>query len=152
MAFVNYYNYINKIGDYEVKISEDIKDTIHKNINEIANIIYNNANNKAEFHYSIQRYLCGMSIEYKLKSSKEYQMICGKLQGRIDVVWENNDNTIVCVIEIDSCRRLKSIRKLKSINAVNKIWIVYTENIEDLMEIHDKEKEIYVINLGKLIF
>ena len=149
MAFIYYYKHINKISDYEVKIFDSIKCTIHKNINEVADIISKHAGNKTKFHDSLQKYLCGMSMEYKFESSIEHIIINGKMKGRIDVVWKDGDN-IICAIEIDSSRRVKSVKKLKSVNAINKIWIVYVEEIDGFMEFNDEEKEIYVINLGNL--
>ena len=105
--------------------------------------------NKLNKHNKIQREICKLSKKYGFNGEIEY--VCNyipsgkkdKREGRIDVVWKN-DNKVILAIEIDSSPRSKSVIKLNN-TSCDKIWLYYGNNnnkLELIVNEFDKDKKI----------
>jgi len=133
-------------------IIKNIKMELVDYINDHINIVYKSI----YLHNGLQRHIAAMARRFGFKSIMEYKttnenMYC----KRIDVVWLDKSKDIVYAIEIDSSLKKGSIKKLNNINAKNKIWILYCNDVynysfDNLMSEYNKNKEINIIYLGAL--
>ena len=132
-------------------------------INEIKIELYNyinshinNISRPIDFHYYLQMHIAALARMYGYRSIIEYHIPKGNTFSKfIDVVWVDKYKNIAVAIEIDSCLRTKSIKKLYNINAENKIWVLYCNNLytyefDNLMSKYNKNKEINIIYLGAI--
>ena len=137
-------------GDILGKIKTELDTYVYNHIDHISRIV--------DFHNGLQNHIAAMSEMFGLKSVVEYQVGKGKSKY-IDVVWM--DKEIVYAIEIDSSLKKGSLKKLNRINAENKIWILYCNNIYDcnndynysfynLMCTYNMNNEISIIYLGAI--
>ena len=74
-----------------------------------------------------------------------------KQNGKIDVVWLQGGSIPIAAFEIDSAVRLKSIRKLLTINSQLRVWIVYGQkNFDSFLRSEDIENSIILLRLEML--
>lgn len=101
--------------------------------NDILDIYNSNKNikNKTIKHNTIQKQVEQLSSKYSYIGKHEYR--CKYLgyknkediNGKIDVIWKDENNNIILAFEVDSSARPKSIIKLININSKYKIWLYY---------------------------
>lgn len=90
--------------------------------------------NKRLKHDMIQYRILKLAEKYNCIGLKEYH--CSYrgynnkkyINGRIDVVWRDNNKKVIVAFEIDSSIRSKSIIKLLNVNSIYKIWLCYGED------------------------
>jgi hypothetical protein len=137
-------------------MNDDIINKIKIELDNYINNHINYINKTIDFHNGLQKHIASMGKVFGFKSVMEYK-ICNrnKYYEYIDVVWMDKKKNIVYAIEIDSSLRTKSIKKLNYINAENKIWIlycndIYNYNFKNLMNKYNINKEISIIYLGAI--
>ena len=88
-----------------------------------------------------------------MKYPCDYTTPKGELKhGYIDVAWLDNNNNVVLAIEVDDCIKLRSLIKLNTIKASNKIWFYYGKKdnkFEKVNSIYNSNNSIEVIRPNK---
>jgi hypothetical protein len=125
---------------------EDIERAISFHYEKISKI----CGSKMELHIILQDFIYNMARSFSCFAIKEYKCFDNE-RGKIDVIWKKKKR-ILCAFEIDSSYRQKSIRKLKGINAENKIWVVYFDNAKYQNNLKLLENEIKIISMQKKYF
>lgn len=138
-------------------MNDDIINNIKMELYNYINDHINKISRTIHLHNGLQRHIATMANNFGYKSFMEYKIHNENTYNKyIDVVWIDKKNkNIAYAIEIDSSLRNKSIKKLNDIEAKNKIWILYCNDIYNykfysLMSEYNKNKEINIIYLGAL--
>jgi hypothetical protein len=149
-------NIIRKSYRRSKSMNEDIINKIKIELDNFIDSQITNISTSIDFHNGLQRLIASTARAFGLNSVMEYKMCDGNTRNwRIDVVWKGKYKNIVLAVEIDSSLRIKSIKKLNQINAVNKIWVLYCSSINndkfnELMCKYNIDKEIRIIYLGAI--
>ncbi|ECP9029942.1 hypothetical protein [Peribacillus frigoritolerans] len=105
---------------------------------------------KVHYHARLQKALVNSAVYFNLKGVSEYKIFYDERKGKIDIVWFDNDNSLVTAIEIDSSLREKSIMKLLTSNALYKVQVYYGNKSEGIIQkfrdTYDTEKEVIFIH------
>jgi len=130
------------------KIKMELYNYVNDHINKINKTIY--------LHNGLQRHIAALAKRFGFKSVMEYEIPNENMYNKyIDVVWIDKNRNIMYAIEIDSSLKKGSLKKLNYIEAKNKIWILYYNDIynykfTNLMNEYNKNNEINIIYLGAL--
>lgn len=127
-------------------ITENIKNDILEIYNRNKYIT-----NKTIKHNTIQKEVKELSKKYNYIGVKEYETPYTSYKtnmsrnGRIDVVWKDDNGNIFLVFEVDSSARPKSIIKLLNQNSKIKIWLWYGKKIDKVNKlIHKLDKNLKI--------
>ena len=101
----------------------------------------------------LQSKICAISNRFGLTGYMKYPCSYvtpkGELKhGYIDVAWLDNNNNVVLAIEMDDSVRLRSLVKLNTIKASNKIWFYFgkkNNKFEETIKIYNSTNSIEVI-------
>ena len=111
--------------------------------------------NRRQFHDAIQQSITNLANSFNLKGLSEYRVNNVRADGRgslIDVVWLANWRPIVA-FEIDSSFRIKSIKKLLTVEALFRVWVYYgTKDATFLIQKYDPKNLIRVVQLKNVYF
>ena len=138
-------------------MNDDIINNIKMELYNYINDHINKISRTIHLHNGLQRHIAAMARKFGYKSVMEYEIPNEDMYNKyIDVVWiDKKSKSIMYAMEIDSSLKKGSIKKLNYIEAKNKIWILYCNDIynykfDSLMSEYNKNKEINIIYLGSL--
>ena len=131
-----------------------IESVIH-DIRRISEEISRKSLNRRQFHDALQSSITNLANNFNLKGLSEYRVDSVRAGGRaglIDVVWLA-DLKPVAAFEIDSSFRIKSIKKLLSVEVPFRVWVYYgTKDATFLIQKYDPENLIRVVQLENIRF
>jgi hypothetical protein len=103
----------------------------------------------SKLHYMIQKRLSDLAEDYGLIGQMEYKLPNYYPTGRngfIDVMWFDHASPLVA-IEVDSCWRKKSLKKLVDSKVDKKIWVLYGKKIrEESKTEQDPDNTVLIIH------
>lgn len=97
---------------------------------EAVDAVYEPGMPRWAFHRALQQQVAQLASEYGAVGRLEHA-VCfddgtgGRQVGRLDVVWLDAAGALLCVFEIDSAARRKSVRKLLALPAPYRFWLYY---------------------------